>query len=127
MLTKIFSRIKQVIWSSIFFKFLVCSLLLLILILHYPKQPKSPMYDYKVVSFLTNGNERTGSSALRYSTINISENDLMILGVQGWELVSTALEMETAYPNFGNNTYVTGIQPNVRPQKLICIFKRRVN
>ncbi len=124
---KFLQKIKRITFSpNIFFGSVCCVLLLLILILHYPKQPKQPMFDYKVVSFLTNGNDRTGSGAVRYSTINISESDLMILGVQGWELVSTSLEMETAYPNFGDRSYVTGIQPNVRPQKLICIFKRRV-
>lgn len=125
--TKIIFRTKQLFTSIKVFNIVVCILLLLILILHFPTKPQQPMFDYKVLSFLTNGNDRTGNGAVRFSTINISESELMILGVQGWELVATSLEMETAYPNFGDRSYVTGIQPNVRPQKLICIFKRRVN
>ena len=83
--TKFLQMIKRITFSpTIFFGSVCCVFLMLILILHYPKQPKQPMFDYKVVSFLTNGNDRTGSGAVRYSTINISENDLMILGVQGW-------------------------------------------
>jgi hypothetical protein len=47
------------------------------------------------------------------------------LGSEGWELVGVFLEHETAHPNFGSEGLVTGLQPNVRPQKLVCIFKRQ--
>jgi flagellar FliL protein len=47
------------------------------------------------------------------------------LGMQGWELVSTFIELETTHPNYGDDDYVSGLQPNVRPNKLVCIFKRR--
>lgn len=127
MLEKILSRIKQIINSPIFFKAFGCILLLLILILHYPAKQKLPIYNYKVVSYVSNGDNRTGSGAAKYASINISDEDLILFGIQGWELVSTTLEMETAFPNFGNSTYVTGIQPNIRPQRLICIFRRRIN
>jgi hypothetical protein len=46
------------------------------------------------------------------------------LGAQGWELVAAYLEIQTKHPNFGKEEYVSGLQPNVRPQKLVCIFKR---
>jgi len=65
-------------------------------------------------------------AAGKFASISISVSDLAPLGLEGWELVSTSLEMETAYPNFGNASYVTGLQQNVRPQKLICIFKRQI-
>ena len=127
MLEKILSGVKQVINPPIFFKAFGCILLLLILILHYPAKPKPPIYNYKVVSYVTNGDNRTGIGALKFASINISDEDLILYGIQGWELVSTALEMETSFPNFGNASYVTGIQSNVRPQRLICIFRRRIN
>ena len=37
------------------------------------------------------------------------------------------LEMETAFPNSGSAKYVTGPQPNVRPQRLVLILQRRVS
>lgn len=82
------------------------------------------IWEYKVLKIYTDGYERNGSEAFKYSTVRISEESLNDLGNDGWELVSTSLEMETAFPNFGNDNYVSGIQPNVRPQGLICIFKR---
>jgi hypothetical protein len=39
-------------------------------------------------------------------------------------LATSYLEMETSHPNFGNDTYVTGLQANIRPQRAILIFKR---
>lgn len=98
-------------------------LLLLILILHYQSNEPN-IWEYKTLNFYGSGGDRTGSGAGQYSNIIIPESKLNELGAEGWELVSTSLEMETAYPNFGDSRYVTGLQPNVRPQSLICIFKR---
>lgn len=82
-------------------------------------------WEYKTIKFYADtSNDRTGASALKYNTITVSEAQLNKLGEDGWELVSSDMEMETAYPNFGNNDYVTGIQPNVRPQCLTMVFKR---
>jgi hypothetical protein len=47
-------------------------------------------------------------------------------GAKGWELVTAYLETETAFPNFGDEKYVTGIKSNIRPARLVMIFKRRV-
>lgn len=33
-------------------------------------------------------------------------------------------ELETVYPNWGNEKYVTGIQPNVRTMSVVLILKR---
>jgi hypothetical protein len=33
--------------------------------------------------------------------------------------------METAHPNFGNSEYVTGLQPNIRPQRVVLVLRRR--
>jgi len=61
---------------------------------------------------------------LSHTTISDFEWILDAIGDDGWELVGVSVEHETVHPNFGNGDYVSGLQPNVRPQKLICIFKR---
>ena len=82
-------------------------------------------WEYKVIEVNAGGNnDRIGSHALNVRTINIDKSELNRLGQEGWELVSSYLEMETAYPNFGDERYVTGLQPNIRPQKVVLIFKR---
>lgn len=86
----------------------------------------APTWEYQTVSYFTDENDRTGLNALKFSTINVDEAQLAQLGAQGWELVGTYLEMETAYPNFGKEEYVTGLQPNVRPQRAVFIFKRPI-
>jgi hypothetical protein len=88
----------------------------------YKPQPK---YEYKVMRLMAESNDRTGSGALRYSSIQVPDKDLASIGAEGWELVGTFLEMETAFPNFGKEEYVTGLQPNVRPQSAILLFKRQ--
>jgi hypothetical protein len=116
---------KKVLSEPIFILTAFCALLLLlILILHFPLKPKPIRWEYKIVKYFNQGYERTGSEAGKYSSVIVPENELNELGKQGWELVSTTLEMETSYPNFGSAEYVTGIQPNVRPQDIICIFKK---
>jgi hypothetical protein len=49
---------------------------------------------------------------------------LKAMGLLEWELIDSFLENETAHPNFGAENLVTGLQPNVRPRKLVLIFKR---
>jgi hypothetical protein len=85
-----------------------------------------PKYEYKVLSLLAESNERTGSGALKYASVNVDQAQLQTLTGEGWELVDSFLEMETAFPNFGNSEYVTGLQPNVRPQRAVLLFKRPV-
>lgn len=85
-----------------------------------------PKYEYKVVSFPTESNERTGDGAMKFTSVKVDEAQLGAMGAEGWELVGTFLELETAYPNFGRSEYVTGLQPNIRPQRAVLIFKRQV-
>ena len=47
------------------------------------------------------------------------------LGKEGWELVSTYTETATAFPNFGNSDYVTGIRDNTRTSVVNFVFKRQ--
>lgn len=83
-------------------------------------------WEYKVVKNLPiDGLYRVGEGAKAINTINISEDELNKIGQEGWELVDSYLEMETAFPNFGKEEYHTGIKPNVRPQLLVLIFKRQ--
>lgn len=93
-------------------------------------------WEYKVVEFtpdplsslastLAGKSSRTGTEALRPATIQIDAARLQSLGDDGWEMVGSFLEMETAFPNLGNDDYVTGLRENVRPQKAVLIFKRR--
>lgn len=80
-------------------------------------------YEYKVIDFLAESNDRTGQAALKYASVKIEETQLQKMGAEGWELVDVFLEMETAFPNFGSSEYVTGLQPNVRPQRAVLLFK----
>lgn len=48
------------------------------------------------------------------------------LGKEGWELVGVHSNVETVFPNFGNEGYHTGIKTNVRTNKVVYTFKRRV-
>jgi hypothetical protein len=86
----------------------------------------APQWEYQTVSLSSEGNERTGLDAVKFASIQWEANTVAAMGTEGWELVDTYLELETAYPNFGDEDYVTGIQPNVRPQALTLIFKRPI-
>ena len=83
-------------------------------------------WEYRIVEFsAAGGASRTGTAALAATTIQIDQMKLREIGAEGWELVSTMLEVETAFPNFGKDEYVTGLRENVRPQKAVLVFKRK--
>ena len=84
----------------------------------------NPKWEYKVLPVSADSYARTGADASKPTTVNPTDSELNQLGANGWELTTSYLEVETAYPNFGSETYVTGIQPNVRPQRVVLIFKR---
>jgi hypothetical protein len=83
-------------------------------------------YEYKVIGFPTESNDRTGDGAMKFASVQVDEGQITSMGIEGWELVGSFLEIETAYPNFGRSEYVTGLQPNVRPQRAVLIFKRQI-
>lgn len=83
-------------------------------------------YEYKVLAVMSEGHERTGETAMKYAAITPSDTELSALGAEGWEIVGSYLELETAYPNFGDSKYVTGLQPNIRPQRAVILLRRRV-
>lgn len=85
-------------------------------------------WDYLTLRVLTSQqSERNGLQAMRYSSIDAENlvDQLRARGEEGWEVVGVSLEMETAWPNFGRDDYVTGLQPNIRPQSMLVILKRR--
>lgn len=81
-------------------------------------------WEYKVVGVFAEGHARTADQAGKPASVSPSEADLNALGRDGWEMVTSYLEMETAFPNFGDDKYVSGLQPNVRPQRVVFLFKR---
>lgn len=87
---------------------------------------KEEKWEYKVLSILNEGYELSGSEALKPTSINPTESELNKLGSEGWELITSYLELETAHPNYGDEKYVTGLQPNIRPQRAVLIFKRQL-
>lgn len=80
-------------------------------------------WEYKVIYF-SGDNARDGIDAFKYQSITPDEDDLNKFGAEGWEIATSYLEMETAFPNFGKDEYHTGIKENVRPQRLVIILKR---
>jgi hypothetical protein len=59
------------------------------------------------------------------SSILPSDSSLNKFGIDGWEIATSYLEMETVFPNLlASGDGVNGLQPNVRPQRLVLIFKR---
>lgn len=54
----------------------------------------------------------------------MEDSQLNEMGSQGWELVDVYTMTETIHPNFGNSSYVTGLQPNVRTSEVAFVFKR---
>ena len=46
------------------------------------------------------------------------------VAAEGWELVACYDSIETVFPNFGDDKYVTGLQPNVRTSTVFFVFKR---
>lgn len=63
-------------------------------------------------------------SAKEVSLIEL-ESEVEKLGKQGWELVDSFVENETVHPNFSQSNIVVGLQPNVRPNRVVLLFKRK--
>ena len=88
--------------------------------------PKVTKWEYYVYAVRADGAlERKGDEAFNSAEVHFDVVTLDSLGKWGWELVDISLEIETAFPNFGNNEYHVGIKTNVRPRKATLIFKRQ--
>ncbi len=79
-------------------------------------------WEYKLLEVSTVGEESKEDSGRRDLTLN--EAQLQQLGDEGWELVTSWNEIETCFPNFGNDSYHTGIKSNVRSHRVRLVFKR---
>lgn len=98
---------------------------------------KSVKWEYKVCYFDAElikselkqyaGGSDIFKTSVSSTSITLNEDILNELGNEGWEIINSYLEQETVYPNLlseGNS--VSGLQPNIRPQRLVIIFKRTV-
>lgn len=85
-----------------------------------------PRWEYRILSFMPDQLSRTGLEAAKPAAITPEAKQLNDLGANGWEVVGNYLEIETAYPNFGHDEYVTGLRENIRPQRLVLLLKRKI-
>jgi hypothetical protein len=72
--------------------------------------------------------DRTGDDAMSAAQIDREKLKSLTedMTKEGWELAGTALEIETAFPNFGKDEFVTGLRENVRPQALLMVFRKAI-
>lgn len=78
-------------------------------------------WEYKTISI----NGQTGIYGdMSNTTFNDQTATFNKLGKEGWELVGTYTEINTAFPNFGSSEYVTGIRTNTRTTVVNFVFKR---
>ncbi|HOF99349.1 MAG TPA: DUF4177 domain-containing protein [Paludibacteraceae bacterium] len=80
-------------------------------------------WEYKTVS--VKGEEQETMGKFKTNTFDVSDESLNLFGNEGWELVGIYEKTETAHPNFGNEEYVSGLQPNVRTAEINFVFKRK--
>ena len=117
--------------------FVIIGLIAVVIVLLTWNLVKSPpKYAYKVLNVQAQFNNKTTSgetgltprntAALDTTGVNLKDEELTILGNEGWELVGSFLEMETTHPNYGSTEYVTGLQPNIRPQRVVMIFRKQL-
>jgi hypothetical protein len=80
-------------------------------------------WEYKIVS--VPGNEQDTMGAFKPKVFDVSGGSLDSFGEEGWELVGIYEKTETVHPNYGNESYVSGLQPNVRTAEICFVFKRK--
>ena len=84
---------------------------------------KNSPWEYKVVKVAG----KPAETLADYGALVYGDQTAMLnkMGKEGSELVSTYTETATAFPNFGNSDYVTGIRDNTRTSVVNFIFKRQ--
>jgi hypothetical protein len=82
----------------------------------------STKWEYKIVSVKSKEAETTKFDVNKF---DVSDESLNLFGKDGWELVDIFEKIETVHPNFGNDQYVSGLQPNVRTAEMNFVFKRK--
>ncbi len=80
-------------------------------------------WEYKVVKVAG----KPAETLAEYGPLVYGDQTAMLnkMGKDGWELVSTYVEVATAFPNFGDASYVTGIRDNTRTSVINFVFKRQ--
>lgn len=79
-------------------------------------------WEYKVVTVKGAENEASKFDPKKF---DVTDDNLNLFGKDGWELVDIYETVETVHPNFGNDQYVSGLQPNVRTAEVNFVFKRK--
>lgn len=84
---------------------------------------KNTPWEYKVVKVAG----KPAETLADYGALVYGDQTAMLnkMGKEGWELVSTYTETATAFPNFGDASYVTGIRDNTRTSVVNFVFKRQ--
>ena len=82
-----------------------------------PSKPEP--YEFKVLYQPAAAQDMKASQG-----IQINEGDLNILGGSGWQLVASYVEEETVFPNLGDPKFITGVESNVRPKRVVLLFQR---
>jgi hypothetical protein len=80
-------------------------------------------WEYKIVS--VKGAEQGLTGKFQSNKFDVSDTALNLFGKDGWEMVGVFEKTETVHPNFGNEQYVNGIEPNVRTAEIDFVFKRK--
>jgi hypothetical protein len=80
-------------------------------------------WEYKIVS--VKGEEQETKAKFQANKFDVSDESLNLFGKNGWELVDIYEKTETVHPNYGNEEYVSGLQPNVRTAEINFVFKRK--
>lgn len=96
--------------------------LLLIAIIECVVSSCASNWEYKIVT--VKGAEKE-ASRFDPKKFEVTDESLNIFGKDGWELVDIYQTTETVHPNFGNDQYVSGLQPNVRTEEINFVFKRK--
>ena len=79
-------------------------------------------WEYRVMEFSAKPGDKNASR-----TVDLDIEELQMAGKNGWEIAGQWLEHETVFPNFGKDEFVTGLQPNFRPSKLLILLKRKTS
>jgi hypothetical protein len=80
-------------------------------------------WEYKTVT--VKGTEDITMGKYKPKNFGVDDESLNLFGKDGWELVSVYQKTETVTPNYGNEEYVSGLQPNVRTSEISFVFKRK--
>jgi hypothetical protein len=80
-------------------------------------------WEYKIVS--VKGEDQATMAKFQQNKFDVSGESLNLFGKDGWELVGIYEKTETVHPNYGDDKYVSGLQPNVRTAEINFVFKRK--